>query len=135
MSTTLTWGALPSDLDSHFGTSDAGTNIYFANKDADDNAVLDLTKGSLTSSPYIALDTDDVTSYGPEVTSVMPDVANGTYRFCVRNFTGESGGGLCDSSAKVRVEIPSQGGDSVNVAQTRSVPTTCPSGSYLLWQV
>ena len=65
----------------------------------------------------------------------MPDVADGTYRFCVRNFSGESSGGLCDSSAKVRVEIPSQGGDSVNVAQTRNVPSSCPSGSNLLWQV
>ena len=132
VTTTLTWGAAPSDLDSHF-VPEGGTQIYYGNKDPLESVILE--KGSLTGSPYIALDTDDTSSYGPEVTTALSQAADGTYRFCVRNYSGEAGGGLCASSAQVRVTIPNSGSGSVTVAETRSVPTTCPSGSNLLWQV
>jgi len=130
--TTLTWGALPLDLDSHF-IPEGGTQIYFGNKDLDE--LVSVEKGSLAGSPYIALDTDDTDSYGPEVTTALSQMADGTYRFCVRNYSGETDGGLCASSAEVRVYIPSTGSGSASVSETRSVPTTCPSGDNLLWQV
>jgi hypothetical protein len=130
--TTLTWGALPSDLDSHF-IPEGGTQIYYGNLDM--NKFMTLEKGSLTSSPYISLDTDDTSSYGPEVTTALSQAADGTYRFCVRNYSGETAGGLCASSAQVRVYMPNTGSGSVSVSETLDVPTSCPSGEHLLWQV
>ena len=74
---TLTWGANPSDLDSHLWLP-AGTNqfhIYYANK------------GSLTSPPWAMLDRDDTTSYGPENISIKQTQA-GTYRYAVYHYSG-----------------------------------------------
>jgi len=73
---TLTWGVSPSDLDSHLAANIDGTfHVYYINK------------GSLTSEPYANLDTDDTTSYGPEVTSIGR-LRAGTYRYSVRHFAG-----------------------------------------------
>jgi hypothetical protein len=81
LTTTLTWGADPSDLDSHtFGN---GVHVWFSDKSGSP-----ATKGSLASSPFIALDTDDTTGYGPEVTSVMPAVADGKYCFGIHLYSG-----------------------------------------------
>jgi len=126
LTTTLTWGVSPDDLDSHF-VPEGGDQIFFGNKGL--AKLLGIEKGSLTSSPYISLDTDDTSSYGPEVVTAMRSVADGTYRFCVRNFSGESDGSLCSSGAEVRVNIPG------TVSEVREVPTSCPSGENLLWQV
>jgi hypothetical protein len=142
MTTTLVWGQNPSDLDSHFTNSGGGTHIYFSNKDVDNAIANILTKGSLTAEPYIMLDTDDTSSFGPEVTTVVYNdtssvgVTDGTYRFCVRNFSGEEFGSLCDSEAMVVVQIPSKEGG-VSVGQRYQVPTgSCDATTgNLLWQV
>lgn len=139
MTSTLTWGASPSDLDSHFVREGAeSSQIYYGDRDtALDAEMADvlMNKGSLTGEPYIYLDTDDITSYGPEVTTMLEQAADGTYRFCVRNYSGEAGGGLCDSSARVRVSVPNTAG--VRVEEDRAVPTSCPTSTsgHLLWQV
>lgn len=82
LTTTLTWGVNPRDLDSH--TLGNNVHVWFSDKSGSSAA-----KGSLTTAPYIALDTDDTTGYGPEVTSVMPAVANGKYCFGVHLYAGE----------------------------------------------
>lgn len=75
----LTWGAQPSDLDSHLtGPMTSGTtrfHCYYANR----NPV-----------PYVSLDVDDVTAFGPETITVSPLSGNfvpGEYRYYVHNYS------------------------------------------------
>ena len=127
LTTTLTWGLAPTDLDSHTINNDNSVHVWYSDKD------IDVTKGSLTSAPYIMLDTDDVTSFGPEVTTVMPSVADGKYCFGIHNFSGESN--MADASTdqngnpkKATVTVIGEG-----VAQTYTVPDN--PNNYLWWLV
>lgn len=88
----LTWGLNPHDLDSHT-LGPAGSHVYY------------IDKGSLTASPYIALDVDDVTSYGPEVTTVTKLAKSSTYRFYVHNYSNTFAPGQTGSPAKVELII------------------------------
>ena len=88
----LTWGARPSDLDSHL-IAPNGVHVYFSHK------------GSLSAAPFANLDVDDVTSYGPEVVTITRLMV-GTYKYSVRNFTGHSGGPIASSGARVELNIP-----------------------------
>ena len=49
----LTWGASPSDIDSHLRTPD-GSHVFYS------------SKGSLTTTPFASLDVDDVDGFGPK---------------------------------------------------------------------
>jgi uncharacterized protein YfaP (DUF2135 family) len=87
----LTWGANPSDLDSHLRTpSIGGTNfhVYFG------------WPGTLFTQPFASLDTDDTTSYGPETITITNFTA-GTYKYFVHRWSGS--GGIAGSGATVRV--------------------------------
>jgi len=126
LTTTLTWGLNPADLDSH--TIGSNVHVYFVDKDTD------FTKGSLTSSPFIALDTDDTTSYGPEVTTVMPSVADGIYCFYVYKYSGT---GLISQESTDQNGDPKRGTVTVigeGVARTFTVPSDNP-GSYDYWRL
>jgi hypothetical protein len=82
----LTWGAVPSDLDSHLtGPDSTGGrfHVYYA------------SQGSLTSDPYAALDVDQTNSFGPETITITRQ-ATGVYRYSVHDFTNE---GVVPSSA------------------------------------
>lgn len=97
----LTWGERPSDLDSHLTGPDlAGGStryhVYYG------------SKGSLTAAPYAFLDTDDTTSYGPEVVT-LTRVGTGTYRYAIHNFSGQASGTLESSQAVIVVTIPRLG--------------------------
>jgi uncharacterized repeat protein (TIGR02543 family) len=75
----LQWGELPRDLDSHLvgPTSNGGTfHIYFSNKTYMESDV-----------KIADLDLDDVTSYGPETTTIYNPI-DGTYTFYVHNYSG-----------------------------------------------
>jgi hypothetical protein len=125
MSTTLTWGENPRDLDSHMvGT---GVHVWYSDKAKDMS-----TKGSLNAAPYIALDTDDVTSYGPEVTTVMPSVADGKYCFFVHLFsgTGDINQTSTDQFGNAKVATVTVTGN--GVAQTYTAPSGSPS---IYWRV
>ncbi|MFH1829978.1 MAG: hypothetical protein ABH871_04295 [Pseudomonadota bacterium] len=126
LQTTLTWGAessaVPRDLDSHFISMDGSIQIYFGNKDA----ILDVSKGSLTGAPFIELDTDDVNWKGPENVTVVPGIYPGIYRFCVDNFSGD--GDLTTSEAQVIASGPGSG-----LPKLYTVPTS-PFGKDV-WQV
>ena len=107
---TLTWGQNPADLDSHLTIPSTGTTTlgaerghlwypYTVDKGYDYLA---------TQYPHAILDTDDTSSYGPEVTSIYR-LYPGTYRFCIHHFSGSSS--ISDSGANVNL-IVSGGGRS-----------------------
>ena len=73
----LTWGELPTDLDSHLKTpviEDSAYHIYWNNQ------------GSATTPPYAILDIDDITSYGPETTTIY-EIKPGEYHYYIYNYT------------------------------------------------
>ncbi len=75
----LHWGAQPSNLDSHLirPTSSGGSfHIHYANKTYNDNSTL-----------VADLDLEDVSSYGPETTTIYNPV-QGAYTFYVYNYCG-----------------------------------------------
>ncbi len=87
----LTWGALPTDLDSHLVGPDGGGgagrfHCYY---------------GDPTPVAFVTLDIDDTTSFGPETISVSPNPTNfvpGSYSYFVHNYSGSPG---FDSSSAV----------------------------------
>jgi len=115
LSIKLTWGERPRDLDSHTLGANADEHVYYSDK------------GSLAAAPFIALDVDDVDSFGPEVTTFAKLAKNRTYRFYVRNFSGTFDPGQTGSPA--RVEVSNRG------AQTVFSPPAGESGSTDYWHV
>ena len=110
----LSWGASPTDLDSHLsGTSSDGTYIAvnYTNMSAVDGSGQKVAE----------LDVDDVTSYGPETVTIY-DV-NGTYDFVVDDFTNS--GTIAQSGATVKIYVGS------SLYATVSVP----GGVTDLWHV
>lgn len=92
VATRLTWGVSPSDLDSHTLGANA-SHVYFG------------SRGSLTVAPFVALDVDDTTGYGPEVTTYAKLAKNTTYRFYVHNWSGTFTPGMTGSPARVELVI------------------------------
>jgi Carboxypeptidase regulatory-like domain len=85
----LTWGASPTDIDSHLRTPD-GSHVFYS------------SKGSLTTGPFASLDVDDVTGFGPEVTTIRrPRV--GIYRFYLHNFSQSFTPGMTGSPTRVEL--------------------------------
>ena len=110
----VNWGANPSDLDSHVRTPEiegSSHHIYYSNK------------GSATSTPWVALDHDVTTGYGPETTTIY-QFFNGVYHFYIYKFAGS--GEITTSDAVVQVY--NQNG----LIQTLQAPTT---GTGLYWYV
>lgn len=98
--TVLTWGETPSDLDSHTTGPDGSGgkfHMYYIYKDS----------GSGTPWPGIVnLDLDDVTSYGPETTTLHQLIPDEVYRFTVHDYTNKSSTNstaLSNSGAVVKV--------------------------------
>ena len=88
----LTWGEFPRDLDSHIVTP-SGTHVYYA------------ARGSLTAAPFVGLDVDDVTSFGPEVIT-LTRLMVGTYKYYIVNYSGYGAGPIAAASARVELNIP-----------------------------
>lgn len=114
----LEWGERPSDLDSHFTgpQSNGRFHVYYG------------ARGSLSSEPYCELDTDDTSSFGPEITT-LTRATSGRYRFSVRNYSGQSAGTLEQSGARVLLLIPRQG-----LVRRFEVPTS-NGGNGDVWRV
>lgn len=93
----LTWGISPTDLDSH---------LFLPTPDGSRYHICYYSKTySYNGSIYADLDLDDVTSYGPETTTIRQQV-DGTYRFSVHDFTNRgsySSYVLSNSGAQVKV--------------------------------
>jgi hypothetical protein len=89
MTITLTWGASPTDLDSHLWLPSSNpSHVYYGNE------------GSLTAFPYAHLDADHADGYGPENISISQTVV-GVYQYAVYNWSNEST--LKTSGATVKV--------------------------------
>lgn len=102
----LTWGSVPSDLDSHLlGTASdgTGTHIYFSNK------VQNNSRGD----KIAELDVDETNSFGPE-TVTLYDTA-GNYEFIIDDYTNSGLIGV--SGAVVKIYVGS------SLYQTLSVPS------------
>jgi hypothetical protein len=91
----LTWGATPSDLDSHLFTTSGSSSdhIWFGERTDDYDSYLDV---------------DDTTSYGPETVTIQKFNANSYYKYCVVDFTNCSAGNyksteMSESMACVKV--------------------------------
>jgi len=118
---TLTWGEAPRDLDSHFTTpataaGAARPHVYYG------------ARGDLGQSPYAALDTDDTSSFGPEVVTVSRAFA-GRYRYSVHNYSGQGSGAIERSGASVTLIVPRPG-----IVRRFDVPTSNPAGQDV-WRV
>jgi hypothetical protein len=114
----LTWGQAPSDLDSHIFAPDpsgAISHIYYVNR------------GNFNASPYVALDVDDVTGFGPEVVSVTRLMRNKTYRYFVHNYSQSFAPAMTGSPARVELRV---GG-----ATPRTFTPPASEGSNLYWNV
>jgi PKD repeat protein len=110
----LTWGELPEDLDSHMKTPEIeGTayHIYYSDQ------------GSATTAPYVLLDIDDITSYGPETTTIY-ELKPGTYHYYIYNYSGSPD--ITTSNAVVQIF------DDNGLLHTLQVPT---SGTGLYWDI
>lgn len=112
----LTWGANPSDLDSHLlGQTESGSSYHVAyySLRADNSKAL--------------LEWDDTTSYGPETTHFFAYPGK-TYTFCVHDYTNRSSSSsraMGDSGAKVIVYR----GDAMIASYE------IPTGSGTVWNV
>lgn len=108
----LTWGSNPRDIDSHLRVP-GGAHVYYA------------ARGSLSAEPFANLDVDDVTSFGPEVTTIRRP-KTGIYRFYLHNFSRTFSPGMTGSPT--RVELSYAG---------RTVAFTPPpgEGSSLYWHL
>lgn len=95
----LTWGATPADLDSHTtGPLPNGSRFHMYYPYAEAN-------GGSPWPEYVQLDLDDVTSYGPETTTILQQIS-GVYRFSVHDYTNRQSStstALSNSGAVVRV--------------------------------
>jgi len=111
----LTWGQLPSDLDSWLFTPD-GDQIYFGNQ------------GSLVSRPFASLDVDDTSSFGPEVVTLTRSMV-GTYKYAVNNYSGQGSGAIGASGARVELSLPGR------TVELFTPPTVGESTSTDWWQL
>lgn len=108
----LTWGQSPSDLDSHLYGPQPDTadrfHVYYVDREV------------IIGSQTIFLDVDDVTSFGPEITTIPSFPEEGVYEFLVHNFSGT--GSIFDSPA--RVELNSQG-ENFAFSPPEGTPSLC----------
>jgi hypothetical protein len=114
ISATITWGAQPSDLDSHawgFQNGVVQYHVYYGNQ------------GSGNSFPYVLLNEDITVGYGPEVITFSQ--LNGDNYYSVHNLSGSPA--ITSSNAVVVVKDGSN-----NTIATYNVPV---SGSGDWWNV
>ncbi|MFX7612968.1 carboxypeptidase regulator, partial [Acinetobacter baumannii] len=79
----------PDDIDSHMLAPDGSHVSYSA-------------QGALLQHPFINLDVDDTTSYGPEVIT-LSKLMVGDYHYFVHNYSGTSNPGIYGSPIKVEL--------------------------------
>jgi len=115
----LTWGADPSDLDSHLTGPTATADrfhVYYIDRTYESGGTI-----------YADLDLDDTTSFGPETISIYQQI-DGTYRYSVHDYSNRSSTAsaeLANSGAQVRVYREG------TLTRTFNVP----SGAGTLWTV
>lgn len=116
----LTWGETPRDLDSHFtGPLPSGNRFH----------MYYIYNGNRSPWPEIVnLDLDDVSSFGPETTTLYQQI-DGTYRFSVHDYSNkESSNSLALSQSGAQVRVYQSSG----LIATFNVP---PNTGGTLWTV
>jgi len=99
---TLTWGANPSDEDSHLTVPQSlegvgqRYDLFYNNR----------YSTPTTRWPSVGLDTDDTSSYGPEVSTIYK-LYKGTYRFNVHHYKGSGNITTSTPASAVVFDIPS----------------------------
>ncbi len=114
---TLRWAEKPEDLDLHVRTPD-GSHIFFR----------DMCEGSRDEAPFVKIDVDHRSGYGPE-TVTLTKLQPGTYTFFVHNYSAQNEDDettFAESGAKVIVY------DDTN---TEVHSFAVPSASGYFWQV
>jgi len=117
--TVLTWGENPRDIDTHLLIPEESTpgktpgHVYYANQ------------GSISQYPFAWLETDDVTSFGPEITTVFK-LLPGTYKYFVHQYSVDST--LAQSQGKVIVNLR-------GASSSFDVPTTDTTPAHRYWHV
>ncbi|MFN0069842.1 MAG: carboxypeptidase regulatory-like domain-containing protein [Limisphaerales bacterium] len=117
----LTWGQTPSDLDSHVTGPISGSSsrfhMYYSNK----------TPSGSTAS----LDVDDVSSFGPETTTIT-SFTPGTYRYSVFNYSQSGSTGASGiQSSPTRVEVYSPAG----LIRTFTAPTATSGNTWTVFEI
>ena len=113
----LTWGQLPTDLDSHLKADTAGYHVFYA-------------ATSVTRNSTIAtLDVDDTSSYGPETMTVVNPTSE-RYKYYVHNYSKEKSFSA-SNNAEVRVYQNNTLIQTINIAGALNWENT--SASY--WHV
>jgi hypothetical protein len=111
----LTWGAAPSDLDSHLWLpDDRRFHVYYGRR------------GLLDACPFAQLDQDDTNGFGPETITVAQRFP-GRYVYAVRNFSGAPS--LIASGAQVQLF------DSSGLLTTITVPTVGFGGWWNVFSI
>ena len=87
----LTWGAEPEDLDSHTLAANRDEHIFYGQP------------GELAANPYVALDVDDTSDFGPEITTISRLARNRRYQFYVDNYSSSYHPGQTGSPARVEL--------------------------------
>lgn len=124
----LTWGATPSDLDSHLWAPHYGCNaqnpyhLYFAARQC---------------GVIVNLDVDDTTSFGPETTTVgvsQDPVIGQTYSFLVHDYSnlGSGSSQAMSNSPGLEVNVYSSGGAAECLQTTFTMPPNTPA---TVWHV
>jgi len=113
---TLTWGENPRDLDSHltFDGENGREMVYYSNKSSSFDSV--------------QLDTDDTSSYGPEITTIAT-VRNGTYRYSVHHYSGD--GNITASQAILNMVVDQEGDGNTQIH--RLEPAAGAIGNNDVW--
>ncbi|HEY9060313.1 MAG TPA: S8 family serine peptidase [Pseudobacteroides sp.] len=118
----LTWGPIPSDLDSHLTgpTSSSRFHVYYSQKNYTYNGV-----------KCADLDLDDTSSYGPETTTIYQQT-DGIYRFSVHDYSNKSSPTstvLSNSGAEVKVYRGS------TLVSTFNVPTNLVGNEWTVFEM
>lgn len=75
----LTWGQVPSDIDSHLVGNNDRFHVYYSNKQYSKDGEL-----------ICDLDVDDTSSYGPETMTLYKSAHNEVYSFYLHNYTNRN---------------------------------------------
>ncbi|MDH3997395.1 MAG: carboxypeptidase regulatory-like domain-containing protein [Desulfuromonadales bacterium] len=117
----LSWGANPSDLDSHL----TGPDVGHSGNPQDESNRFHLYYSSRTDGGLGELDVDDTSSYGPETVTFSPSRA-GVYRYSVHHYAGSST--ISSSNASVTLLVG-------NTTIATYSPPAGASGSKDVWTV
>lgn len=127
----ITWDQNPVDIDSHLTVPVTSTTSLGASRGhLWYSYTVDKGFGYLAAQyPYATLDTDDTSSYGPEITSIYK-LYPGTYRYCIHHYTGP--GTISDSKAEVNLIL--SGGGQTGIRKF-TAPTTGGLAVNDVWRV